>query len=228
MRKKWAKDWLLKRETYSHVNVLNEFRLGPGDFKNYLRMNEETHQKLLSMVVLLIKKEDTIMRNSISPHERLMVTLRFLATGRRYEDIKYTAIISPRALGKIIPETYDISYKVLLANCTGNTTHATVCLYSPVCAGRKNRKTILIRPPVQSPKTAETYRTRAPEKLCRPTAQAGLSGKPERIRSRVNIDFGPFGVWFSEQNARILKLIPMRKLIIFKIAGALRGYYASL
>ncbi|CAH1961295.1 unnamed protein product [Acanthoscelides obtectus] len=53
------------------------------------------------------------MRKAISPHERLTATLRFLATGRSYEDLKLTTIISPQALGVIIPETCEAIYKVL-------------------------------------------------------------------------------------------------------------------
>ncbi|KAF9424306.1 hypothetical protein HW555_000445 [Spodoptera exigua] len=111
-RKKWCKHWLLKRKTYSHVNLLSELKFEPEDFKNYLRM-DENYLKLLEMVTPMIKKEDTVMRNSISAHERLSVTLRFLATGRSYEDLKFSAIISPQALGKIIPETCEALYKVL-------------------------------------------------------------------------------------------------------------------
>lgn len=50
------------------------------------------------------------MRQSISPEERLLVTLRYLATGRSMEDLKFSAIISPQALGKIIPETCKYIY----------------------------------------------------------------------------------------------------------------------
>jgi hypothetical protein len=88
-RKKWCKNWLLKRETYSHVNLLNELKFEPEDFKNYLRMDEKTYLKLLTMVTPMIEKKDTVTRNSISAHERLSVTLRFLATGRSYEDLKF-------------------------------------------------------------------------------------------------------------------------------------------
>ena len=42
------------------------------------------------------------MRRAVTPHERLSVTLRFLATGRSYEDLKFSAAISPQALGVII------------------------------------------------------------------------------------------------------------------------------
>ncbi|CAH1999866.1 unnamed protein product [Acanthoscelides obtectus] len=112
-RKKWCKHWLLKKKTYSHVNLLNELKFEPEDFKNYLRMDENTYIKLLAMVTPMITRKDTIMRNSISAHERLSVTLRFLATGRSYEDLKFSSIISPQAFGKIIPETCEALYKVL-------------------------------------------------------------------------------------------------------------------
>ncbi|VVC41232.1 Hypothetical protein CINCED_3A022845 [Cinara cedri] len=53
------------------------------------------------------------MRNSISEYERLSVTLRFLTTDRSYEDHKFSSVISPQALGKIIPETFKALYQVL-------------------------------------------------------------------------------------------------------------------
>jgi hypothetical protein len=101
-RRAWCKQWLQKRRHYSHINLLNELRFAPKDWHNYLRMNEETYLKILSLVTLLIQKQDTIMRQSRSPHERLTVILRFLATGRSYEDLKYTTQISPQALSYII------------------------------------------------------------------------------------------------------------------------------
>lgn len=109
----WSKEWLRKRNHYSHINLLNELKFAPKDWHNYLRMDEETYLKLLSMVTPYIKKRDTVMRQAISPHERLTATLRYLATGRSYEDLKFTTIISPQALGVIIPETCDAIYKVL-------------------------------------------------------------------------------------------------------------------
>jgi hypothetical protein len=45
------------------------------------------------------------MRRAITPHKTLSVTLRFLATNRNYGDLKFSAVISPQALGVIIPET---------------------------------------------------------------------------------------------------------------------------
>lgn len=62
-------------------------------------MDEETYLQLLSLVTPLFKKKDTIMRKSISPHEKLTTTLKYLTTGRSYEDLKFSTIISSQALG---------------------------------------------------------------------------------------------------------------------------------
>jgi len=53
------------------------------------------------------------MRQAVTPHERLTATLRFLGTGRSYEGLTFSAIMSPQTLGKIIPETCRAIYKVL-------------------------------------------------------------------------------------------------------------------
>lgn len=53
------------------------------------------------------------MRKAITPHERLIVTLRFLSTGRSYEDLKFSTAISPQSLSIIIPDTCKAIYKVL-------------------------------------------------------------------------------------------------------------------
>lgn len=112
-RSVWAKEWLMKRSKYSHINLLSELKLFLKDWHNYLRMDEQSYLNLLSLVTPLIKKKDTVMRQAISPHERLTATLRFLATGRTYEDLKYSTIISPQALGYIIPETCEAIYQAL-------------------------------------------------------------------------------------------------------------------
>lgn len=112
-RSKWVKDWLLKRSEFSHTNLLEELRVAPEDWHNYLRMDENTYLELLELVTPLIKKQDTKLRDSISPHERLSATLRFLVTGRSYEDMKFSTLISPQALGNIIPETCEAIYLVL-------------------------------------------------------------------------------------------------------------------
>jgi hypothetical protein len=45
------------------------------------------------------------MRKAVNADERLFVTLRYLATGNSYEDLKFSPAISLQLLGRIIPET---------------------------------------------------------------------------------------------------------------------------
>lgn len=113
-RSKWSKEWLLKRQRYSHTTLLMELATSEeNDFRNYLRMDLDTYNELLSLVTPLLLKQDTCMRKSISPHERLSATLRYLATGRSYEDLKFTTLISKQALSLIIPETCEAIISVL-------------------------------------------------------------------------------------------------------------------
>ena len=81
------REWLKKREEYSHLVLLNEIILSDQeDYRNYFRMDEACFQKLLGLVQPFIARCDTNMRECISPSERLTLTLRYLATGRTFED----------------------------------------------------------------------------------------------------------------------------------------------
>ncbi|KAF9411120.1 hypothetical protein HW555_009982 [Spodoptera exigua] len=53
------------------------------------------------------------MADSISAKQRLVVTLRFLATGNSYQDLKYSSLISQPMLSIIIPETCSAIYTCL-------------------------------------------------------------------------------------------------------------------
>lgn len=103
----------MKRQEFSHINLIRELRNDPNDFRNYLRMDEDTYVLLLSLVSNTIQKQDTVMKKSISPHERLTATLRSLATGRSYTDLQHSTIISKPALCKIVPETCRAIYSAL-------------------------------------------------------------------------------------------------------------------
>jgi len=91
----------------SDFHLLNELKEGGeiADFSNYLRMDDNIFQVLLRKVGPFIEKQNTVMRDSIPSHVRLIATLRFLATGRSYEDLKFSMRVSPQALRDIIIET---------------------------------------------------------------------------------------------------------------------------
>ena len=59
-RREWCKEWVMKRNTYSHVNLLAELKIYPRDWHNYLRMNEATYLHLLSLVTPLIAPQQAV------------------------------------------------------------------------------------------------------------------------------------------------------------------------
>ena len=72
-RRLWCKGWLLKRQTFSHVNLLHELRLEPDDWRNYLRMDGNTYLELSNLVTPLIEPKDTVMRPVITAHDDKMI-----------------------------------------------------------------------------------------------------------------------------------------------------------
>lgn len=129
-RRMWIKYWFKKRSSFAHDNLLQELSISaPADYENYLRMDHLTFLDLLQRVQPLIKKENTIMRDSIPASNRLSSTLRFLATGQSYEELKFVTAISPQSLGLIILETCEALISVLkdyikVSVCLNNGTNA--------------------------------------------------------------------------------------------------------
>ncbi|CAG5043540.1 unnamed protein product [Parnassius apollo] len=76
-------------------------------------MDRDTFNELLEMVRPMITKKNTVMRQAVSAEERLIATLRFLATGRSYKDLRFSTVTSFQLLSKIIPETCWAIYKAL-------------------------------------------------------------------------------------------------------------------
>ncbi|CAH1990330.1 unnamed protein product [Acanthoscelides obtectus] len=110
----WMKEWLKKRSLFSHANLLKELQVSsPLDYKNYLRMNSTTFGELLALVTPYIQKKDTILREAISPKQRLFATLRYLASGLTFEGLKFETAIAAQTLGHIIIETCEAIIKVL-------------------------------------------------------------------------------------------------------------------
>ena len=63
-------------------------------FKNFTRMDPSDFELLLNLIGPIIKKPDTSYRPSICPKDRLLLTLRFLATGDSYTSLQYLFKIS--------------------------------------------------------------------------------------------------------------------------------------
>ncbi|GBP59562.1 hypothetical protein EVAR_83281_1 [Eumeta japonica] len=66
----WCKDRFLKRKLFPRTDLLNELKFSPKDWHYRLRMNEEAQLALISPV---IKKRDTVMRETISPMKNYLL-----------------------------------------------------------------------------------------------------------------------------------------------------------
>ncbi|CAB4036504.1 Hypothetical predicted protein [Paramuricea clavata] len=83
-RQTWTKRWIMRRQGQgAYANLVKELNAEePEQFRQYHRIDRQSFESILTMVNPLIVKQDTQMRFSISPRERLTVTIRFLATGQ--------------------------------------------------------------------------------------------------------------------------------------------------
>jgi len=83
-RKCWVKNWVRRRDRQgAYTQLICELQLEDAQkFRNFTRMSAVEVQSLVNMLGPVISKQDTAMRNAISVEERVMVTLRFLATGK--------------------------------------------------------------------------------------------------------------------------------------------------
>ena len=82
-RTTWSKTWIQRRPKHGvYANLHRELEgEDPEAFRQYHRLDVNSFKIILNTVEPFIQKKETVMRASISPRERLAVTLRFLATG---------------------------------------------------------------------------------------------------------------------------------------------------
>lgn len=117
-RSVWRKDWLGLRDTDGFcAKLLKELREGePELYRNFIRMSAAQFDHLLALVAPLIEKSNTNMRMrlSISASERLVLTLRYLATGDNFRSLQFLFRIPQTTISRIIPEVVDAIYKVLV------------------------------------------------------------------------------------------------------------------
>lgn len=116
-RRCWTRQWILRRSCDSRdtINLAhNELRFEDKEyFERFFRMREDLFDQLVDMVLPYIQRQDTQIRQCISPRERLSVDLCFLSTGESYRSLEYSTRIPACTISRIIPETCRVIYEVL-------------------------------------------------------------------------------------------------------------------
>uniref|UniRef100_A0A182VPM2 DDE Tnp4 domain-containing protein n=1 Tax=Anopheles minimus TaxID=112268 RepID=A0A182VPM2_9DIPT len=98
MRNWWMRPIFIQRNEAGNrlLAVLMEEQFA-GATLNFLRMTKSDFDQLLSLIGPFIKRQDTNMRPAITVPERLLITLRYLATGESYTSLQYLFRVSQSA-----------------------------------------------------------------------------------------------------------------------------------
>lgn len=112
-RRLWKKEWLQRdRGISGNYGILNELQFHL-DFNTFLRIDRIKFSQLLKKIYPFIVKMDTNMRVAITPKEKLVCTLRFLATGESFTSLAFQTRISKQAISNFVPDVCNSIYNVL-------------------------------------------------------------------------------------------------------------------
>ncbi|XP_069613169.1 tyrosine--tRNA ligase, cytoplasmic isoform X1 [Ranitomeya imitator] len=105
-RRFWLHPIVEVRESRGAYHCLfGELNENQDKYFEYTRMSKDSFRYLLRLVEGTISRQDTQLRKSISPEERLLVTLRFLATGETLRSLHFQFRIGVSTLSGIIAVT---------------------------------------------------------------------------------------------------------------------------
>nr|CAH7756448.1 unnamed protein product [Callosobruchus chinensis] len=124
----------------------------PKLFHGYTRMLPSTFYYVLNAIKGKITHATTNFQQPISPEERLIVTLRYLATGMQFRQLAYSFCISKSAVAKIVSEVCKAIWTTLVMAHMPQPTKST--FEFPNCIGCIDGKHIRIKCP---PKSSSMY-----------------------------------------------------------------------
>ncbi|KAF2886843.1 hypothetical protein ILUMI_19332 [Ignelater luminosus] len=97
-----------KFPTYSEL--YNNHRQQNDEKKREGQPSVKTFNDLLNRIQERIKKQDTLLRESVSAKDRLIITLRYLATGETMKSLSYSFRVGHSTISNIIPEVCTAVY----------------------------------------------------------------------------------------------------------------------
>ncbi|PSN43834.1 hypothetical protein C0J52_10087 [Blattella germanica] len=111
-KQEWVNEILARRDRYGEFSHLQgDLEMNVTQHFYYFRMKKETFQYILDEVKDHLQKYN--FRETISPAERLAVTLRYLATGLSFKALSMSYRISDATVGRIIHETCVVIWETL-------------------------------------------------------------------------------------------------------------------
>ncbi|XP_034838224.1 protein ALP1-like [Maniola jurtina] len=113
-RRYWVHPILSDRLSSSlFVTLYPELRLHEENFFNYFRMSVATFDFLYDFIENDLKSSENAVRYCISPKEKLIVTLRYLATGSSFAELQYGYKIGKSTISGIIKQVCQVLWRNL-------------------------------------------------------------------------------------------------------------------
>ena len=114
-RRVWTREWIKRKEELGAYHTLfrelaAEDTLGFGE---YMRMPHAKFLALVEVVGPLLTKQETHMRTSIAPNERLALGIRYLATGETFKSLSFQFRFGKSTVSQIVMGVCDAIYQVL-------------------------------------------------------------------------------------------------------------------
>ncbi|XP_044146957.1 protein ANTAGONIST OF LIKE HETEROCHROMATIN PROTEIN 1-like [Bufo gargarizans] len=159
-RRFWVHPVIANRQERGQFWALYEtLRAHEDKFWAYTRMSITSFDELLGLLGTHLQRQDTFMRDSIPPAERLIITLRYLATGQSLTSLHYAFQIGKSTASVIVRETCSTIWQVLHAVVMGQPnkeewmkiadTFQNTCNF-PNCVGAIDGKHIRVLKPMRS------------------------------------------------------------------------------
>ncbi|XP_073471047.1 uncharacterized protein [Aquarana catesbeiana] len=148
-------------------NIYSQLRSYPTKFFNFTRMSVPLFDDLLERLRPRLTRMDTVMRSSVSPEERMLVTLRFLATGQSYASLHHYFLLGLSTVSKIIKETcvaiWEELHNVVMPEPTEDIWESVVDTFwektqFPNCIGALDGKHIRVKKPPHSGSSYFNYK----------------------------------------------------------------------
>ncbi|XP_029344031.1 uncharacterized protein LOC103309790 [Acyrthosiphon pisum] len=115
-KKNWVRKMFTERKFVGEFHTLfKELEDEEIYFYKYLRMSQSQFYVLLTKIQPKIQKQNTTFREAISPKEKLMVCLRFLATGDSFQTISFSYRLGHSTVHYIVKEVCKAIVDELLA-----------------------------------------------------------------------------------------------------------------
>nr|CAH7749450.1 unnamed protein product [Callosobruchus chinensis] len=89
-----------------------KLRAHPDKFFDFYRMSTNSFDELYNGIRDKLIKQNTCMRLSLDTEEKLTITLRFLATGKNFEELHFEYLMGSRTVSAVVKETCTAIWEV--------------------------------------------------------------------------------------------------------------------